>query len=65
MNVKNSCDGCCAGMPIKNGIHINEKSLTRWGRNHMSCQAHKYGVGNGYFAIKKSVFELTKRQVIN
>ena len=58
--LKNSCDGCCAEMPIENGIHINEKALTRWNRNHMSCQAHRYGFGSSNFAIKEPVFKLVK-----
>jgi hypothetical protein len=37
MTEKNSCDGCNAKMPIKNGVHY-----TKAGHIHMSCQAEKY-----------------------
>ena len=43
-DIKNSCDGCCAGMPIVGGLHINEKSITHWNRVHMACAANLYGV---------------------
>lgn len=43
--IKNSCDGCCAGMPIVNGIHINEKSKSLWSRNHMVCSEWRYVKG--------------------
>ena len=40
--LKNSCDGCCAGMPVVNGMHINKKSLTVWGSHHMLCTKYRY-----------------------
>lgn len=44
---KNSCDGCAAGMPIENGVHINEaisegKGLASWDHNHMTCTKDLY-----------------------
>lgn len=59
-DLKNSCDGCCAGMPIKNGIHINAKALTSFGRNHMCCTAHLYGYGDKIAVTDLPVFKLNK-----
>lgn len=35
-NAENQCDGCCAGMPIKNGKHYLGD------RAEMVCQKNKY-----------------------
>jgi len=60
--LKNSCDGCCANMPIVNGVHINEKALTAWNRSHMGCTAHLYGYGKE-LNNTLPVFKLFKRDV--
>lgn len=35
----NQCDGCLAGMPLRNGAHVNPKT----GHIHMGCTAKNYG----------------------
>lgn len=35
--LRNSCDGCCAGHSLQNGMHIDER-----GKAYMMCQAYKY-----------------------
>jgi hypothetical protein len=42
--LRNSCDGCCAGHSLQNGLHIDET-----GKPYMVCQAHKYKLKGGYF----------------
>ena len=59
--LKNSCDGCLAGMPIVNGIHINEKVKTIWGRNHMCCTAHLYGFAKEITVKTMPTFKLFSR----
>jgi len=61
MTLKNSCDGCLAGMPIVNGIHINEKVKTIWGRNHMSCSEWRYIEGASKPVIKVIPFNFKAR----
>lgn len=59
--LKNSCDGCCAGMPIVNGVHINAKALTAWNRSHMCCTAHLYGQGKTIITRTMPSFKLFNR----
>ena len=35
--MRNQCDGCCAGLPIVEGIHRTPDS-----RIHMECTANRY-----------------------
>ena len=35
--IKNSCDGCCAGMRVVDGLHYSESPFP-----HMSCQKKDY-----------------------
>lgn len=62
MNIKNSCDGCCADMPIENGLHVNTKAVTSWNKYHMACTAHLYGYGKRFIANKLPVFKLFNRK---
>ena len=36
----NQCDGCMAGLPLRNGLHIDTD-----GKALMLCQKSKYGIG--------------------
>lgn len=60
--MKNQCDGCCSGAPLRDGLHYDPMT----GRVLMACQAHKYlpveehsPVVQGLYCVLVVVFSTT------